>query len=85
MMSPTSTSRPRDGTSLESRLLGRIREEIRLRHQQATQINEENHPHKLRLNSDTCEWELRVDNPGEAPGPPFWDGHRYIDGDEKDE
>jgi len=56
-----------------------------LRHQQATQINEENHPHKLRLNSDTCEWELRVDNPGEAPGPPFWDGHRYIDGDEKDE
>ena len=84
MMSPTSTSRPSDGTSLESRLLDRIRAETKARHKERCRINEANTPYRLRLNSNTGEWELRIDSPDEGPGP-YLDGPKTIYGGETDE
>jgi len=45
------------------------------------EINKRHAPRRLRLNSYTGKWELRIDNQDEGPGP-YLDGPKIIYGDD---
>ena len=85
MTNPNTGSNPNaDSSSISDALLRRIRLETEARNRLHDEINRRCSPKRMRLNSWTGEWELRLDGPDEGPGP-YLDGPKTIYGDETDE
>ena len=58
-----------NNSSMEQKLLERIREEIRARRREMEKINRLNNPKRLRFNVETCEWVLMDPDPRSKRGP----------------
>jgi len=95
MTNPNTGSNPNaDSSSISDALLRRIRLETEARNRLHDEINRRcsadcprqqapgsSRPKRMRLNSWTGEWELRLDGPDEGPGP-YLDGPKIIYGDD---